>query len=88
MKSMIEELWHGQIHPQESGLCETPELKKLIEDLAHHRENLEKVLTDPQKALLEKMLDCQNEFESLYETTVFSYGFKLGAKIALEMSEE
>ncbi len=88
MKSMIEELWYGNIIPQEDGIFNKPEFKELLGYTARHRGDLEETLTDKQKELLDKMMDNRNEFDSLAETRVFAYGFKLGAKLMLEMLDE
>ncbi len=88
MKSMIEELWYGNIIPQEDGIFNKPEFKELFGYTARHRSDLEETLSEKQKELLEKMMDNRNEFDSLAEARVFAYGFKLGAKLMLEMLSE
>ena len=62
MKSIIEELWHGNIDPQNDRLINTPEMKQLIEYIAHHHEGLLKMLSDEQKEIFEKLDDCQREY--------------------------
>ncbi len=88
MKSMIEELWNGNIIPQEDGIFNNPEFKELLGYTARHCGDLEETLTEKQKELLEKMMDNRNEFDSLAEARVFAYGFKLRAKLMLEMLGE
>lgn len=88
MKSVIKELWYGNINPQEDGIFNKPEFKELLYYIDRHRGKLEETLNEKQKALLEKMMDNQNEFDSLAEAKVFEYGFKLGAKIMHEMLTE
>ena len=55
MKSIINELWHGNIVPQEDSRNNTKEMKELISYIARHDENLGKLLTEEQKAIFEKM---------------------------------
>ncbi len=87
MTDMIKELWYGNIVPQEGGIFNKPELIKLLGYVARHRGELEQTLTDKQKELLDKMMDNRNEYDSLAEAAVFAYGFRLGARLMLEMLE-
>ena len=84
MRSIINELWHGNIVPQEDSRNNTKEMKELISYIARHDEDLEKLLTDEQKAIFEKYQDCWNEYVSLAEAAIFEYAFKLGMQIAIE----
>ena len=81
MRSIINELWHGNIVPQEDSRNNTREMKELISYIARHDEDLEKLLTDEQKVIFEKYQDCWNEYVSLAEAAIFEYAFKLGAKV-------
>ena len=84
MRSIINELWHGNIVPQEDSRNNTKEMKKLISYIARHNEDLEKLLTDEQKAIFEKYQDCWNEYVSLAEAAIFEYAFKVRMTIAIE----
>ena len=88
MKSMIKELWHGNINPQEDNRNNSPEMKQLIEYMARHHDDLLKTLTDEQKETFEKFHDCWDEYVSLAEAAIFEYAFKLGMKIAIETLTE
>ena len=84
MRSIINELWHGNIVPQDDSRNNTKEMKELISYIARHDEDLEKLLTEEQKAIFEKYQDCWNEYVSLAEAAIFEYAFKLGMTIAIE----
>ena len=88
MRSIINELWHGNIIPQEDSRTNTKEMKELISYIARHDEDLEKLLTDEQKVIFEKYQDCWNEYVSLAEAAIFEYAFKLGARIMLSVASE
>ena len=88
MRSIINELWHGNIVPQEDSRNNTKEMKELISYIARHDEDLEKLLTEEQKAIFEKYQDCWNEYVSLGEAAIFEYAFKLGMQIAIETLTE
>ena len=81
MKSIINEIWHGNIIPQEDSRNNTKEMKELLSFMARHHEDLEKTMTDDQKEIFQKFHDCWDEYMSLAESAVFAYAFKLGAKI-------
>ena len=84
MKGTIEELWHGNIIPQEDSRTNSQEMKELLSYMARHHEDLEKSFTDEQKEIFEKFHDCWSEYASLAEEAIFAYAFKLGAKMMLE----
>ena len=84
MTHIIQELWHGNIVPQEDSRNNTKEMKELISYIARHDEDLYKLLTEEQKAIFEKYQDCWNEYVSLAEAAIFEYAFKLGMTIAIE----
>ena len=88
MKSMITELWHGNINPQTDSRNNSPEMKELMEYMARHHDNLLKTMTDEQKEIFEKFHDCWDEYVSLTEAAIFEYAFKLGMQIAIETLTE
>ena len=71
MTSIIKELWYGNICPQEDGIPDMPDIKELLGYIARHQADLEAILTDKQKNLLEKMIDNRIEFDSLAEGAAF-----------------
>ena len=88
MRSVINELWHGNIVPQEDSRNNSHEMKELMEYMARHHEDLLKTMTDEQKEIFEKFDDCWSEYMSLAEASIFEYAFKLGMQIAIETLTE
>ena len=88
MKNMTNELWHGNIIPQEDSRTNYPHMKKLLGYMARHHEELEKNFTDGQKETFEKFHDCWSEYMSLAEAAIFEYAFKLGARLVMEIQTE
>jgi hypothetical protein len=84
----IKELWHGNIIPQEDSRTNSKEMKELLGYIARHHEELEKNFTDEQKETFEKFQDCWSEYMSLAEEAIFVYGFKLGAKMMLDVQKD
>ena len=88
MKSMIKELWHGNIIPQEDSRNNSKEMKGLLGYIARHHEDLAKTFTDEQKEIFEKFHDCWDEYVSLAEAAIFEYAFRLGAKLTMEIHKD
>ena len=85
MKSMIDELWYGNVSPMDDTRNNTEEMKELMSYIARHQEELMATLTDEQKAIFEKFDDCWSEYSSKAQKAIFSYAFKLGARLTREM---
>ena len=88
MKSIINELWHGNIIPQEDSRNNSPEMKQLMEYMTRHHDDLLKTMTEEQKEIFEKFDDCWSEYASYAEEAIFMYAFKLGAQLMLEMQSQ
>ena len=83
MKSVINELWLGNINPQTDSRNNSKKMKKLMEYMARHHEDLLKTMTDEEKRIFEKFDDCWSEYISFSEEAIFAYAFKLGMQIAI-----
>ena len=88
MKSMIKELWHGNIIPQEDSRNNSKEMKELLGYMTRHHEDLEKSFSDEQKEIFDKFHDCWSEYMSLSEAAIFEYAFKLGARLAIDVQRD
>ena len=82
--SVIKELWHGNIIPQEGSRPNSKEMKELLAYMSRPHEDLEKSFSDEQKEVFEKFHDCWSEYMSLAEASIFEYAFKLGMQITIE----
>ena len=88
MKSIINELWLGNIDPQNDSRNNSQKIKELMEYMARHHEKLNQMMNDEQKETFEKFHDCWSEYMSLVEAAIFEYAFKLGMQIAIETLTE
>ena len=61
----------------------------VLEDLwyGNIRDELNETLTDKQSETLEKYDSAVNEMNSLAEVEAFSYGFRLGVRLMIEIKE-
>lgn len=88
MGTLLEELWYGNITPQEDNTKHSTEVKHLIALMGKNRDALCAKLTDEQKEILAKYDDCVNEMYSVIEYKAFAYGFRLGIRLMLEAFTE
>ena len=88
MKSIIQELWYGNVLPLEDSRNNSKEAKELMGYMARHHDDLLKSMTEEQKVIFEKFTDCWGEYEGLVEEAIFAYAFKLGMRMAIETLTE
>ncbi len=88
MKNIFEELWYGRLDPYTECKNSRGDAEMLKEYIERHRKNLSETLTEAQKQVFEKLDDCYVELNDINERTIFSYAFKLGARLAIEISDE
>lgn len=80
---ILEEMYYGKLECQEQNWCnkEFVELSKLCD---RNREKLLSTMTDEQKILFEKFLDCNDELHCISERESFVQGFKFATKLIIE----
>ena len=67
MKSILEELFYGNICPNTDCRSTDKETKELMGYITDYHDTLLKELTDKQKEILEKFDDCYNELTDISE---------------------
>ena len=88
MRSILEELFYGNICPNTDCRIHDKETKQLMGYIADHHDNLRSTLNEQQKEILEKFDICYNELIDINEREIFTYAFKLGARIMLAVVSE
>ena len=78
--SILQELWYGNIRPNEDKVISDEE-KRLVELIARHHETLSSSLKNNDLVVFEKYVDCFTEYSSLIEAQAFEIGFKLAVKL-------
>ena len=84
MSNIIEELFYGNLEPQELTTELTPKLKKKLSELAKKEEELTSKLSEEEKVLFSNYVSAYNEFSSISISDSFISGFRLGAKFAYD----
>lgn len=81
--SVIQDLWYGNIKPNEDKVI-TEEEKKLVQLMARHYETLSSSLKDDKLETFKKYAECFTEYAMLIESQAFEIGFKLAVKFLTE----
>lgn len=81
--SVIQDLWYGNIKPNEDKVI-TEEEKKLVQLMARHYETLSSSLKDDKLETFKKYAECFTEYAMLIESQAFEVGFNLAVKLLTE----
>ena len=81
--NILDELWYGNINPQEQSKENNRAINELLNLMGRNRDRLHDSLTEEQRETLEKYDDCVNEMYGLIELEIFSYAFRLGGRLML-----
>ena len=85
---IIEELWYGNVVPNERELPPDSKQHELVGYIDRHEKDLLPLLSEQAKATYEKLRDCRSEMFRLAERNAFVTGFELGMKIMMEVTED
>ena len=85
---LLEELWYGNIEPADFDADAGKDYKEALRLISRNEEKLQATMTDEQKELFSRYMDCVREHQSMAECLLFQNSFRLGAKIMLEVMEE
>jgi hypothetical protein len=83
--NILEELYYGNIVPNEKCAKFDDEVKELLKLLNRNEEKLTATLTELQKETFEKYKDCNREISEISEREIFLNGFRLGARIIIDV---
>lgn len=84
--SIIEDLWHGNIAPNERFFEKDSEYAAALHEVLQHSKDLQKRLNDEESEILEKLTESMNELCGIGERDAFVRGFALGARIIIEVT--
>ncbi|MCI2111989.1 MAG: hypothetical protein LKJ92_00750 [Ruminococcus sp.] len=86
--NILEELYFGNIAPNEKCARLNSEVTKLLKLLNRNEEKLTATFSEEQKITFEKYKDCNREISEICEKDVFLNGFRLGARTIIESVNE
>ena len=84
MSNIIEELFYGNLEPQELITELTPRLKRKLSELVKKEDELTSKLPEEEKELFSNYVSAYNEFSSISISDSFISGFRFGARFAYD----
>lgn len=84
MRSVIEELYYGNINPSDREIIRGGTYSHILSLLTRNEDDLVQTLTQAQQDIFEKFKDCTSELSDKNEMTSFVLGFKLGMRLTVE----
>ncbi len=84
MSNIIEELFYGNLEPQELTTEITPRLKKKLSEVVKKEEELTSKLSEEEKDLFLNYASAYNEFSSISNSDSFISGFRFGARFTYD----
>ena len=85
--NILEEFWYGNIEPAEYDTSSGKEYKGLLQLISRNEEKLLTTMTDDQKELFTKYVDCVREYQVMAECLLFQNSFRLGGRMMLAIME-
>ena len=84
MSNIIEELFYGNLEPQELTTEITSKLKKKLNELVKKEEELSSKLSEEEKEMFANYVSTYNEFSSMSICDGFISGFRFGARFTYD----
>ena len=81
----LEDLYYGNLFPHEKCAKLDDEVKELLKLLNRNEEKLTATLSEEQKDTFEKYKDCNREISEINEREIFLNGFRLGARLIIDV---
>lgn len=85
MSRLLEELYFGNINPNEKPFVRNSHYDRLIQTVSTNEDQLTQLLTGRGKSLFLEYANAQSEMNGIHTTESFCDGFRLGAKMMLEV---
>ncbi len=84
MRKTLEDLYYGNITPNAQDTVPNSELKRATDRVARFEKQLTERLDEAGQTILAKLIESQQEIDSITAMENFILGFRLGAKIVME----
>lgn len=84
-KDILRDLYYGRLSPWEMTFHESSEYAKALTEVVACGDRLRELLTEEDRALVDKMENAQNHILDEAEREYFLIGYRLGAKMMLSV---
>ena len=88
MRKTLEDLYFGNITPNEQKMAPDSELMKAVDRVTRCESQLSERLDEDEQTILTKLIRTQHEINSITALENFILGFRLGARIMAECMDE
>ena len=88
MRKTLEDLYYGNITPNEQQMTPGSELKRAVDRVAKYEKQLMEQLEEIDQETLTKLIRSQHEINSITATENFILGFRLGVRLIAECMDE
>lgn len=88
MRDTLEKLYFGNLTPNERQIEPGSALRKAMDQAEQQEEQLTAQLEGEEKTMLLRLLNAENEIASTFALENFVLGFRLGARMILEVLDE
>ena len=88
MRNTLEDLYYGNITPGAQQIAPNSELKRAMDRVTRFENQLMERLDEDGKTILAKLLESQDEADSITALENFILGFRLGARLMAESMDE
>ena len=88
MRKTLEDLYFGNITPNEQKMAPDSELKKALDRVVRYENQLTELLNEDGQTILTKLTRSQHEINSITALENYILGFRLYARIMAECMDE
>ncbi|MBE9917450.1 hypothetical protein G8C92_25895 [Paenibacillus donghaensis] len=85
MKSILEEIYYGNLHMEEQIVPTDPEYQPINRKISELIEDAKQRFSESDFAALEEILDLNGESNSILAKASFVHGFTMGALVMVEV---
>ena len=88
MRTTLENLYYGNITPNEQQMTPGSEMEKAVARVASCEKQLMEQLGETEQTILTKLIRSQHEINSITATENFILGFRLGVRLMVECMDD
>ena len=88
MRKTLEDLYYGNITPNEQQMTPGSELKRAVDRVTNYEKQLMKQIGETEQEILTKLIQSQHEIDSITALENFILGFRLGVRLMAECMDE
>ena len=88
MRNTLEDLYYGNITPGKQQIVPDSELKRAMDRITRFESQLTERLDEDGQTILAKLMESQDEADSITALENFILGFRLGARLMAESMDD